>query len=281
MVTSDGRIMSRHQGTRVRVVVVVALAVVFVVGPGSADEWLVYIGGGLESIEGGWEERNGQVLFTMRGGTLVSVPFQDVDLPTSVFITWQLGGRRDVPPRAALVEATPDTEASLATPCVEAKVIAIKSGETMEVAVGEERETIHLACLDAPETLHQFAELAWFGRATLSAVQMAVKPGDEICLTELTPPIRDRADHRIVWVTLADGRDYTEAVIYDGLGLLRPGLCDRGAYLRRLEDRAIAEQRGLWGPMSQKVAFLAAMSGPAVDAGASPGQAPARMPGRT
>ena len=56
--------------------------------------------------------------------------------------------------------------------------------------MGEERETVHLACLDAPETQHQFAELAWFGRATLSAVQLAVKRGAEVCLTELTPPLR-------------------------------------------------------------------------------------------
>lgn len=262
---------------RWRAVLVVALAIAFTAGPGIADEWLVYVGGGLEAVEGGWEERDGRVLFTMRGGTLVSVPFQDVDLPTSAFITWQLGGRRQAPPRAALPEAAPDIDADSTPTCIEARLLAIVSGETLEVAVGEERETIHLACLDTPETQHQFAELAWFGRATLSAVQLAVKPGAEVCLAELTPSLRDKADHRIVHVTLADGRDYAEAVIFDGLGLLRPGLCRRASYLRQLEDRAIADQRGLWGQMSQRAAFQAAMSGPAVDAG----PAPARQSGGT
>ena len=262
--------MRRHLQIFLRAVSLAGLAFPLVTQPGLADEWLVYIGGGMEAVEGGWEERQGRVLFTMRGGTLVSVPFQDVDLPTSAFITWQLGGRRDVPPRAALqpLEAEPDTEP--AGPCIAARVIAVNTGETLEVDVDGKRETIHLACLDAPETQHQFAELAWFGRTTLSAVQMAVKPGSEICLTELSPPVRDKADHRIVWVRLADGRDFTEAVIFDGLGLLRPGLCDRARHLRRLEDRAIAEQRGLWGAMSQKAAFKAAMSGPAVSAGPAP-----------
>ena len=273
-------IAGRQQPTPFRVAALAALAIAFAAGTGFADEWLVYIGGGLEEIEGGWEERDGRVLFTMRGGTLVSVPFQDVDLPTSAFITWQLGGRRQAPPRPALPEVAPEAEADPRPPCVDARVAAVTNGETLEVAVSEEHETVHLACLDAPETQHQFAELAWFGRATLSAVQLAVKPGAEVCLTELTPPLRDKAGHRIVHVTLADGRDYTEAVIFDGLGLLRPGLCRRAGYLRQLEDRAIAEQRGLWGPMSQRAAFQAAMSGPAVNAGPAPA-APARQSGGT
>jgi len=267
----------RHLQALIRFATVVALATALASCPGLADEWLVYVGGGLEAVEGGWEERGGRVLFTMRGGTLVSVPFEDVDLPTSAFITWQLGGRRQVPPRAVLPEAAPGSAADPAPACLSARLIAIKSGETLEIAVGEERETIHLACLDAPETQHQFAELAWFGRATLSAVQLAMKPGAEICLTELAPPQRDKNGHRIAHVTLADGRDYAEAVIFDGLGILRPGRCHRANYLRQLEDRAIAEQRGLWGPMSERAAFQAAMSGPAVNAG----PAPARQSGGT
>jgi endonuclease YncB( thermonuclease family) len=246
-----------------------------------ADEWLVYVGGGIQDIEGGWEERGRTVVFTMRGGTLASVPFEDVDLPTSAFITWQLGGRRQPPPRAPLPEIEPQTESQRAPECVEARVKSIRSGETLEVVVDGQSETIHLVCLDAPETTHQFPELAWFGRATVSAIQIAVKPGTKVCLLEQTPERRDREGHRIVDVRLADGRDFAEAVIFDGLGILRPGRCPRARSLRRLEDRAIGEQRGLWGAMSQRAAFQAVMSGPAVDAGASPAQVPARAPGRT
>ena len=261
--------MSRHLQRPFRVATLIALAITLMNGPGFGDEWLVYIGGGVEAVEGGWKERQGRVLFTMRGGTLVSVPFEDVDLPTSAFITWQLGGRRQAPPRAAVADAVHESDADSTPACIDGRLLAVNSGETLEVSIGGERETIHLACLDTPETQHQFAELAWFGRATLSAVQLAVKPGAEICVTELTPPLRDKAGHRIVHVSLADGRDYAEAVIFDGLGLLRPRLCRRASYLRQLEDRAIAEQRGLWGPMSQRAAFEAALSGPAVSAGPS------------
>lgn len=265
--------MSRFLSLSSRAPVLAVLAFALMAAPGLADEWLVYIGGGLEDVEGGWEERGGRVIFTLRGGTLVSVPFEDVDLPTSVFITWQLGGRRQAPPRAPLPKIESSVDPEPTAECLEARVKTVKSGETLEVAIGAESETIHLACLDAPEMGHQFPELAWFGRATLSAVQIAVKPGTEVCLTELTPPRRDKAGHRIVDVALADGRDYAEAVIFDGLGLMRPERCRRARHLRQLEDRAIAEQRGLWGAMSQKAAFQAAMSGPAVNAGPAPARA--------
>lgn len=264
-----------------RVVALVALVGVGTTDVGVADEWLVYIGGGIQDIEGGWEERGRRVVFTLRGGTLASVPFEDVDLPTSAFITWQLGGRKQPPPRPQVPELESENESQEAPDCIAARVKRIHSGETLEVVVEGETETIHLACLDAPETQHQFPELAWFGRATLSAIQLAVKPDAEVCLVEQTPERLDRAGHRIVDVKLADGKDFAEAVIFDGLGLLRPRKCPRAGYLRQLEDRAIAEQRGLWGPMSQRAAFQAAMSGPAVDAGKSAAQLPARAPGGT
>jgi endonuclease YncB( thermonuclease family) len=236
----------------------------------ASDEWLVYIGGGLEPIEGGWEERRGRVIFTKPGGTLVSVPFADVDLVASTFITWQLGGRRQVPPRGALPNPPPDAEAAPTPPCTSARVLGLRSGETLDVTTGEEREVVHLACLDAPETVHRFPALGWFGRATLSAVQMQVRTGDQVCLTEQAPLQRDRQGHRIVYVTLADGRDYTAEVIGGGLGLLRPGRCGRAAHYRNLEDRAIAGQRGLWGQWSESAAFAAASHAPAVGAGPGP-----------
>ncbi len=228
------------------------------VGPvAAADEWLVYIGAGLEAIEGGWEERRGQVMFRLRGGTLVSVPYADVDLPASAIVTWQLSGRRRVPPRAELPDAPPAPEGAL-PPCVAARVVGLRSGEALEVSDGKRRELVHPACLDAPETQHKYPQLGWFGRATLSAVELAVPPGARVCLTEQSPPKRDSEGHRVVFVTLADGRDYTAEVIGGGLGLLRPASCAKAAHYRRIEDRAIAKQRGLWGTMSTQAAFAAA-----------------------
>ena len=222
----------------------------------ASDEWLVYIGAGLEAIEGGWEEKRGQVMFRLRGGTLVSVPYADVDLPASAVVTWQLGGRRRTPPRAAMPEALPPEPAE-PPPCVPGRVVRLLSGETLEVSDGKKREIVHLACLDAPETAHKYPQLGWFGRATLSAVELAVPPGSHVCLTEQSPPKRDGEGHRVVYVTLADGRDFTAEVIAGGLGLLRPASCARAAHYRRMEDHAIAKQRGLWGGMAAEPAFAA------------------------
>jgi hypothetical protein len=90
-----------HRSAR-RISAASLLLVALLAAPGSADEWLVYVGGGMEPVQGGWAERRGQVLFTQRGGTLVSIPHDEVDLATSAIITWQLNGRRRLPPRAIL-----------------------------------------------------------------------------------------------------------------------------------------------------------------------------------
>ena len=241
-----------------RALLLLGLAPLLLAGAAAAaDEWLVYIGAGLEAVEGGWEERRGQVLFRLRGGTLVSVPYADVDLPASAVVTWQLSGRREAPPRPPLPEEPPAAPAEK-PPCVPARVVSLRSGETLEISDGKKREIVHLACLDAPETQHKYPELGWFGRATLSAVELAVPPGSHICVTEQSPLKRDAEGHRVVYVNLADGRDYTAQVIAGGLGLLRPVGCARAAEYRRMEDRAIERQRGLWGTMSAEAAFKAA-----------------------
>jgi hypothetical protein len=221
--------MNRDLHALHRVFALGVLVAVCVAGPGSADEWLVYLGGGLEPIEGAWAERRGQVIFTKLGGTLVSVPFHEVDLAASAIITWQLGGRRRLPPRPALPEVPSDAPASPPPPCIGARVLALPSAETIEVMIGEEPETVHIA---------------W--------------------------PVRDGQGHRIVYVKLADGRDYAAGVIAGGLGLLRPELCGRAARYRALEDRAIAGQAGLWGQMSARAAFAAASHTVAVGAGPGP-----------
>ena len=235
----------------------------------AADEWLVYIGAGLEAIEGGWEERRGQVIFRLRGGTLVSVPYADVDLPASAIVTYQLGGRRRMPPRAAMPAPLPAPLEE--PPCVAARVVSLRSGEALEVMTDDrKRELVHPACLDAPEIQHKYPQLGWFGRATLSAVELAVPPGAHICLTEQSPPQRDGEGHRVVFISLADGRDYTAEVIGGGLGLLRPTACSAAARYRLIEDHAIKKQRGLWGTMSTEAAFAAANLAVAVSGGPPP-----------
>ena len=240
-----------------------ALLVLLALAPvgSAADEWLVYVGGGVELIGGAWTERRADVMFTQRGGTLVSVPYEDVDLATSTFITWQLNGRRRMPPRAGLPPdtasndpAAPDRDSS----CTPARVVALSGGETFDIRYGDVRERVHAACLDAPETDHRFVELGWFGRAMVSAVRLEFDLGAEICVAEQSPPLTDEEGHRVVHVTLEGGQDYSREVIAAGLGLLRPARCDRAAEYRVLENRAISEQRGLWGEMGARPAIAAA-----------------------
>ena len=271
--------MLRNSVQSCRLRVIGALLALAFSGPTLADEWLVYTGGGLEPIDGGWQERHGQVLFHRVGGTLVSVPYSEVDLATSAFVTWQLSGRTEVPPRGPVPESAPSGYDGRKTPCVKAEVVTLMGSETLQVSAGGEVETIHAACLDAPETAHQFAELGWFGRAALRAAKINVRRGDEVCLTESSPPHRDKLGHRVVFVTLPDGRDYTAGVIAGGLGLVRLSSCDRAARYRALEDRAISEERGLWGSWGESAAFAAANNTIAIGVGGKGAAPPRRIGG--
>ena len=67
-------------------------------GTGFADEWLVYIGGGLEEVSRA-VGRNGMVECSSPYAEehWSQVPYQDVDLPTSAFIShgnWGVAGKR-------------------------------------------------------------------------------------------------------------------------------------------------------------------------------------------
>ena len=104
--------------------------------------------------------------------------------------------------------------------------------EWIEIALGGKREIVHIACLDTPESNHKFTTLGWFGRATTSALEIEYKLGTKICVAEQTPPRVDGDGHRIVYVQHNDGRDYANAVISEGFGLLRPANCRRGEHYR-------------------------------------------------
>jgi endonuclease YncB( thermonuclease family) len=242
-----------------------------------ADQWLVYMGGDVASIEEGWTERRGQVLFNSRSGSLLSVPAHDVDLAASSFITWQLDGRMRKPPRASLspTEDAPEGQ----RPCTPGRLMRHVSSETLEVETEAGRELVHLACLDTPETGHRLAELSWFGRASLNWMQIEARTGESICLTEHEPARRDAEGHRVLYVRLSDGRDYTAAAIASGYGLVRPGLCDRAAAYRAIEDRAIEAERGLWGARAEQAALAAVGHSVGIDSGVSSALPPRRRSG--
>jgi len=228
------------------------LALLLAAVPANAD-WLVFLGGGLQETRGRWEIRDGLVRFHSPTGTLHSVRASDVDLAASAFLTWQVGERRReltaLPPAGAEMHSSETaTESTKEVPCVPAKVVRVLAAESLEIESAGRRETVHLACLDAPETRHRFPQLAWFGAEARATVEKLAPGNSSLCVVEENPPLRDRQRHRIVYVRLGDGRDLGAEVIARGYGLVRSGGCVRRATYLELEAAALTTERGLWGP---------------------------------
>jgi len=244
------------------------------VAPATAD-WLVYLQGGIQETDGGWWEKDGDVLFHAPGGMLLSVPADDVDLPASAVISWQASGRARPPARPPLT-ADGGTGAPSAAGCAPARLVALRGSETLEVVHEGGAELVHVACLDAPEVGHELPQLGFFGRAALSAIELELRPGQAVCLGEHAPALRDGEGHRVLHVFLAGERDYAAEAIAGGVGMLRSGPCDHASFYRDLEDRALADLRGLWGPVSAEASLAAVSSSVARASGPPPRRPRAR-----
>lgn len=253
----------------------VTLAALSFVAPVRAD-WLVYVGGGAQLVQGPWQVRGTQVLFHASNGVLLAAKIEDVDLPASEFLSWQLAeGRRRT-------EASPALGAQRGrgagwpglpgfvpkgTPCAAARVEQVLSADTLTVDVSGRSETIHAGCLAAPQIQHAFPVLAWFGQQAASVAASLVHPGDTVCLIEEQPPQRDALGHRRLFVELAHGRDLTAELIGRGLAVVRGGGCSRGPQYRKLAEEARADDRGHWGPTGTQAALAVLSSGPVLGAG--------------
>jgi endonuclease YncB( thermonuclease family) len=242
---------------------VLVVAAALVAAPAAAD-WIVYVGGGLAEIEGTWELRGRQVIFHSPSGTLLSARAEDVDLPASAFLSWQVGSRKR-PPGA--IGAAGAKSAAPASPgekpvCVPARLRRVVTAETLELEAGGRTETVHLTCVDTPETLHRFPELAGYGVLAASAVESRAAAGADVCVVDESPPRLDRQGHRIVYVRLADGGDLGAELVGGGYGLARRVDCGLGASYVELERRARVAARGLWGPAAEaaSVAVMARAS---------------------
>jgi len=252
-----------------------ALGLALALSAAAAAEYLVYLGGGVQRIDGPWQVRGAQVLFHSTNGNLLSVKIEDVDLPASEFLSWQLqDGRRRTEPSPLLGAQRGRRDwpgipgfVPQGTPCSAARVVQVVSAETLSVTVDGRSETIHAACLSAPQTQHAFPVLAYFGKEAASAVASLLHPGDGVCLVEEQPPQRDTLGHRRLYVELAEGPDLTAEVIGRGLGLVRTGPCGRLARYQALAEQARAEERGHWGPAGTSAALAVLASGPVLNAG--------------
>ena len=246
--------------------------------PARAD-WLVYVGGGVQKTEGAWEVRGGQVLFHSPNGTLLAIRLENVDLPASEFLTWQLQEGRRRSEASALVQASRTYRGGetvwpglpgfvpQGTPCTPAKVGRVLSADTLELVAGERSETVHVACLAAPQVQQRFAELSWFGRQSADVLAGLAKAGQPVCLVEEQPAQKDAQGHRRLYVELPDGRDLTAEILGRGLGVLRNGPCSRVTQYKALADQAHAEERGHWGMASLNAALAVLASAPILGAG--------------
>ncbi|MEO8503995.1 MAG: hypothetical protein ABI609_08875 [Acidobacteriota bacterium] len=256
--------------------------------------WLVYVGGGVQKTQGEWQVHDSQVVFHANG-TLLSVRLEDVDVPASQFLSWQLledrrrtqapaggamGAVRQPAPKEPTLRETgarrPAAKSGWAglpgfvgkdVACVSARVERVVSAETLEVSAGGKTETVHAACLGAPQVQQRYPELAWFGRASTTGVASLVRAGQTVCLAEEQPPLRDPLGHRRLYIELAGGRDLTAEVIGRGLGVLRSGVCSRAERYRPIAKEAFLAERGHWGPTSFDAALAVLSNGPILAAG--------------
>src|SRR5262245_31718948 len=219
--------------------------------PAAAD-WLVYVGGGIEEVRGPWQVKGGQVVFTAPSGALQAARLDDVDLAASAFLTWQVGERRGVsakhPPAGTEMRARGAAAPAKAAeaPCVPARVVSVIEAETLEIAAGEKKETVHLACIDAPGTKHRFPALSALGGDARERVELLARPGFTVCVAEEVPALVDRQGHRVVYLELPDGRDLGAELLGRGLALARSGGCARQSAYVAKEAQAIAGHVGHW-----------------------------------
>ena len=177
--------------------------------PAGAD-WIVFVGGGIREIRGPIDVRGRQVRFHDVSGTLMSIAADDVDVAASAFLSAQVGRSSAHAPDVGTDSATGGRPGA---PCVPVRLGRIASAETYELVVDGKSESVHLACIDAPESRHRFPDLAFFGHEATARVEQLLAASPSLCLVEDDPPRRDGAGHRVVYLRTGDGRDLGAEIV--------------------------------------------------------------------
>jgi endonuclease YncB( thermonuclease family) len=243
-------------------------------GPAAAN-WIVFARGGMQEIKGVIEVRGRQVVFHSPGGTLLSARLEDVDVPSSAFLTWQVSDGRALPagpPARFVVPGQGAPVNSPPPPCHDAVVDSVVNAETLKIKVGGRLEGVHLACVDGPDTRHKFPDLDWYGRVAQAAVEGMAPAGSTVCVSEDTPPRRDVEGHRLVYLRTRSGADLGAAVIARGLGVVRTEPCARLESYRVAERQARLAGEGHWGEAANGPSLAIAINAMALTGG--PGPAP-------
>ncbi|MCP9834736.1 MULTISPECIES: thermonuclease family protein [unclassified Cyanobium] len=125
-----------------------------------------------------------------------------------------------------------------AEPAFQATVLSVGDGDTLRVRSGQQRITIRLACIDAPEMAQ-----SPYGRQAQQALQRRLAGGRPVTIQ---PRSTDRFG-RIVAETVGD-TTINLALVEDGLAFAFRrylGSCNAAAYLEA-EERARRQRLGVW-----------------------------------
>jgi endonuclease YncB( thermonuclease family) len=125
-----------------------------------------------------------------------------------------------------------------AAPAFQATVLSVGDGDTLRVRSGQQRITVRLACIDAPET----AQSPW-GQQARQVLQLRLPVGRSVTIQ---PRSSDRFGRTVAEV-ISD-TNISLALVEDGLAFAYRrylAACDGAAYLEA-EERARRQRLGVW-----------------------------------
>jgi len=251
----------------------VALLSLAAAAPAAAN-WIVFARGGMQEIRGVIQVRGKQVVYSAPNGTLLSARLEDVDVPSTAFLTWQVGDGRKLPPSAAPPLAAPKAgqAAAAASPCADVRVDSVANSETLRIDAGKGIEVVHLEGVDGPDLRHKYPDLDWYGRVAIANVEALAPAGSKVCISEEVPPRRDEEGHRLIYVRTRTTSDVGAEIIRRGLAVARSDAFSRRDGYRELERGAQRDGRGHWGPESNEASLAIAINALGLTGG--PGPAP-------
>jgi endonuclease YncB( thermonuclease family) len=186
-----------------------------------------------------------------------------------------LPSRNGVPASGKSLTPTPAVdENGLPSGSLTAKVVEVVDGDTVKVMLDGRPEMVDLLGIDAPATKDPGQPIECFGADATIRARGLLKKGRTIYL-EAAGAGRDRAGHllRFVW-TASDGkaRFVNETLVRGGYAVVSdPAPRVHRARLQKAQERAQAEQAGLWGTCGGPGVPLA-------DIPAKPGDSPFKDP---
>jgi micrococcal nuclease len=131
------------------------------------------------------------------------------------------------------------------------EVTKVVDGDTIDVAINDQRETVRFIGIDTPETKDPRKQVQCFGQAA-SAHSHSLLDGKYVRLEpDPTNSDRDKYHRLLRYVYLPDGTLVNAVMIRDGYAFAYTVFpFERSDEFRALESEARTSERGLWGSCS-------------------------------